>query len=130
MSYEKKGNDVKYRRVSLRSCQEPDFQNFTSNTVDCPEGCVLEILKSDGSTEVVYEHDRYAVNVARFGNLLRIPVSVPTERLWVKGEGSVAYKVPLKPQVMDGYYRIMIPGGAANVEMFGDEYFTAVYELI
>ena len=133
MPYLKKGNDVKFRRVSLRADREPEFETFADDSVSYPPSCVLEILKTNGATTVEYERDRMPFSIMKRDSLIYIPKAIPTERLWVRvrdsGNAAVAYKIPNGLPVEDNYQIFQIPVGAMNVEVFGDKYFSAAYEL-
>ncbi len=133
MPYIKKGNDIKFRRVSLRSDREPEFENFVDDSVSYPPSCVLEILKTDGSTAVEYERDSMPFSIVKRDGLIYIPKAIPTERMWVRvrdsGKMAMAYKIPSGLSIQDNYQIFQIPAGAVTVEVFGDKYFSAAYEL-
>ena len=132
MAYLKIGNDVSFRNVSLTVEKEPAFTNFTSSSENPKANCVLEIRKSDGTTVIEYEGDRIAVCVNRKDKYILLPKSLPTARLWVRRRdgGGIAYKVPADLEIQDESKVLEIPAGSAEVEVFGDKYFSAVYDLI
>ena len=132
MAYLKKGNDVSFRNVSLTAEKEPAFTNFTSSNENPRPNCVLEIRKADGTTVIEYEGERIAVGVTRKDKCILLPKFLPTARLWVRernGSG-IAYKVPRDLEIQDESQVFEIPAGSKEVEVFGDKYFSAVYDLI
>lgn len=130
MAYRRTGNDEKYRWVSLKVDREPEYERFTGDELNYRPDCVLEILKKDGTTVIEYERERLAISVRKVGNMIHLPHAVPTARLWVRGNGEMAYKVPSGLKQQDSDQIFMVPAGAVNAELFGDRYFEAVYELI
>lgn len=132
MRYDRRGDDAKFRVVKLDDDKVGSFQDFHGNFQDYPEGCVIEIQKTDGTTFVEYGHARQKIVVSSYGiKEFHIPAQVPTGRLWVHATDApgMYYKVPLKVKIQDQRKYIMIPGGVQNAVLVGDEYFNAAYEL-
>ena len=132
MAYQKKGNDAQFRRVSLRSGRIPAFENFDAVSVHYDRDCVLEVRKTDGTTVVEYEWDRIPKAILREGNLIKIPQNIPLHRLWVREryKNAMAYKIPDTLELKDNNQIFEVPAGSREVEVFGDKYFSAVYDLI
>lgn len=132
MAYQKKGNDAEFRRVSLRSGRVPEFEAFESNTVTYQPDCVLEVKKTDGTTTIEYEWDRATRAILKNNTTISIPKSVPVQRLWVRerDKNAMAYKIPDQLNEDNNHHVFEIPAGANKVEVFGDKYFSAVFDLI
>lgn len=132
MAYLKKGNDVQYRWVSLNNEKVPAFLNFESGSVPFKADCVLEIRKADGTTVIECEGSLNSVSANRKNNSILLPKSLPTGRLWVRelNRSGIAYKIPNILEIRDENQVFEVPAGADKVEVFGDKYFSAAYDLI
>ena len=131
MKYNKKPEDIKYRIVSLTTPQVPDFTAFSGNEIDV-RGAVLEVMKTDGSTEIVNEGQRFDIRYGIYEDKFYIPKSLSPARLWVRrvdGTG-IWYKVPMQLETQDDRAYILMTGGITHLELCGDPYFEAVYRLI
>lgn len=131
MKYIKGENDTQFRVVNLNNVEEPQFQVFSRNVVDYPKNCVVEVKKADGSTWIEYGRERQIANVCVFGNCLFVPAHIPLARLWVRerDKNGIWYKVPLQPKVENQNAYVLIPGNPSSVELIGDAYFNAVFDL-
>lgn len=129
MRYEKKENDLQYRRVNTANLEEEEFHDFTSRYVDYHEGCVVEVKCKDGTTHIEYAKERKVVRVNSDGDCLYFPLDLPRSRLWLHDLEGIYYKVPMKLQERDQNAYVLVPGGFRNVQLCGDPYFEAVYEL-
>lgn len=133
MTYFKKGDDKQFRIVNVAEPRIGRFQDFPADRVEYRDGCVVEVLKNDGTTCVEYDHarQRVIVSISYEKKCLYIPEFVPTARLWVRMKGNKAmhYKVPSRVEKQQGPTYILIPADPTNVELVGDQYFDAVYEL-
>lgn len=129
--YTKRDDDLKYRMVNTASAHEDkEFQDFFGQTVSYHEDCVLEILRSDGTVHIEYGAPRKTVTIATDGNCLYFPAKIPRHRMWVRDAGGMYYKIPTILPERDGHVYVLIPAGPGTVEVCGDPYFEAVYELI
>lgn len=130
MTYFKQSDDKQFRVVNIAQTNVGKFQKFDTDKIDYPASCVIEVEKEDGTTRIEYGQTRQVVNVVIYGDCLHIPAHIPTARLWIreKDNPSMYYKVP-EPQKKDTIALILVPGGPQNVELVGDQYFDAVYEL-
>ena len=136
LEYQKNRNDAECRIVSLNSADQSDvpYQSMDEYGAFIPYeyNQVLEIKDSNGKRRLEYNGTKKPISCSRAENVLRIPTDIPLYRLWVKkrGEdGGLWYKVPFHLPVVEGKYEMLIPGGAQNVELVGDEYFMMVYDL-
>ena len=129
MRYTQKKGDVKYRRINTANLEEEEFSDFLSEYVDYHEGCVVEVLRNDGSTHIEYNGKRKNVRINSDGDCLYFPLDLPRARLWLKDLDGIYYKVPMKLKEQDLNAYVKIPGGFSNVQLCGDPYFEAVYEL-
>jgi hypothetical protein len=89
-------------------------------------------MKADGTRVVEYDGPCVTISVGRRGNFIYFPHTVPTERLWIRerNKKGMAYKIPNGLKIRDNEQFFEIPAGTNAVEVFGDKYFCAVYELI
>lgn len=142
--YKRHDGDVKFRRVSVFYSNLPNYEPFVSEdqTIQTNSGVCIEVLREDGTTSVVYPgedrttsvypgEDRTTVYYNADLKNFYLPSSIPPQHLWVRrcdGSG-MAYKVPSELPVDAGRTCFTVPGGTAQVELFGDKYFEAVYEL-
>ena len=129
MCYAKKEDDVKYRRINTANLEEEEFVDFTSDYVDYYEGCVLEVMRRDGTTHIEYGQERRTVRINADGDCLYFPLDLPRARLWLKDLNGIFYKVPAKLLERERNAYVQIPGGLRNIQLCGDPYFEAVYEL-
>lgn len=130
MTYYKQVDDKQYRVVNVAKTNVGRFQPFDTDKIDYPASCVIEIEKEDGTTRIEFGQTRQIVNVVNFGDNMHIPAHIPIARLWVRDRENpgMHYKVPELKK--DGTIALMlIPGGSQNVELVGDQYFEAIYEL-
>lgn len=130
--YERQPGDAKYRIVSLKSLNIGDFTPFEKNTISyTAQITVLEVMDEAGNTRIVYGEEPDQITVRRTADQITFAARVPTERLWVRPRnGGISYKVPSRLKVEDNQIAMMIPAGAAKVELYGDEYFNAAYLLL
>ena len=131
MIYDRKPEDIKYRIVNVTSPTMTEFVSFSKSNVEV-RGAVLEVLKADGSTEIVYDGQRYDIRYGIYENKFYIPKSLSPARLWVRaidGTG-IWYKVPMQLETQDDRAYILMAGGTEHLELCGDEYFEAMYRLI
>ncbi|MCI6488282.1 MAG: hypothetical protein MSA25_09565 [Clostridiales bacterium] len=134
MQYIRRPNDVQFRRVLLTKSDEPEFENFTSDSqlINYPDTAVLEIRQNDGKTRLEYGlSEKKSVNYLKRSGQICLSSSVPTARLWVRDNaGGVEYKVPTGlPSGTDGNIRFLLPECGNDVVLIGDKYFCKVYDL-
>lgn len=135
MIYNKNPEDIKYRIINVTRSDVPEFVSFSKKEEkDGVEvrGAVLEVLKADGSTKIVYDGQRYDIRYGIYENKFYIPKSLSPARLWVRaidGTG-IWYKVPMQLETQDDRAYILMAGGTKHLELCGDEYFEAMYRLI
>lgn len=140
MYYVRKEHDQAYRRVQLDLDVKPgQYQPFTESTskIEVPASAVLEVRRDDGTEEVIPrpESERrrflYAVS-ASDPQCLCISGECPTARLWArpKTSGETLYKVPAPLKQDQGMQLVWLPCGPERVELCGDRYFDAAYELV
>lgn len=143
MDHIRRTYDKAYRRIPLYSSGVPEFVEFTSEnqTISYNErDQFLEILRDNGETELFCGNwERIAVVCCRHNmDQIRIQIqgqsqhlSEITARMWVKRpNGGIHYKLPPVAKCEQGCAYVMIPGGNANVELFGDIYFRKAFDLI
>ena len=133
-SYNVREGDKAFRRVNVRNAANPAFENVEApgQVINYPDSMVvLEVLHTDGSRELIYEGPKGLANYVHAGaDKIRLERTVPTERLWVRpadGKG-IAYKVPSNLPTAEGI-EFQIPAGVQKMELYGDEYFSKVFEL-
>ena len=130
ITYYKQDDDKQFRVVNITQTNVGKFQKFDTEKIDYPASCVIEVEKEDGTTRIEYGQTRQVVNVVIYGDCLHIPAHIPIARLWVRDRENpgMHYKVPELKK--DGTIALMlILGGPKNVELVGDQYFEAIYEL-
>lgn len=132
--YIKKPDDVQYRLIKLNSITEGRFMNFTGN-ID-PKDSVLEVKKADGSCEIIVEETRTIsirkINSKEEGNQIIIPNDVPTARLFLRNinQPDVWYHLPDNlPAKNETTNYFIIAATTQSVEIVGDKYFMAKYEI-
>lgn len=131
MRYNKKTEDIKFRRINTANLfEEEEFGEFLSDYVDYPEGCVMEVMCRDGSKHIEYGQARKVVHVGLDVDKIYFPMYLPRARLWLRDMNGIRYKVPLKLLEQDGNAYVWVPNGANGMFLCGDPYFEAVYELI
>ena len=132
LTYNRRPGDVKFRIVSLRSSNMKQFADFDGDKVTYPaENAVVEVMDSQGNCHVRYDQEPVPITIHREADKIFFSDRIPKERLWVRfkdGTG-IAYKVPNKLMVREGHAYLLIPGGANKVELFGDKYLSAAFEL-
>lgn len=134
MQYTRRPNDVQFRRVLLTKSDEPEFENFTSDSqmINYSDNTVLEIRQSDGRTRLEYgSTEKKTANYHKHGGQICLSSSVPTARLWIRDNaGGVEYKVPTGlPSGTDGNIRFLLPESGNDVVLIGDKYFCKAYDL-
>jgi len=131
MRYNKKPEDVKFRTINTaKLLKDEEFGEFLSDYVVYPEGCVLEVMRRDGSKHIEYGQTRKNVRVGIDGDKFYFPMTLPRARLWLRDMNGIRYKVPLKLLEQDGLAYVWVPGGTTGMVLCGDPYFEAVYKLI
>ena len=81
MQYTRRPNDVQFRRVLLTKSDEPEFENFTSDSqmINYSDNTVLEIRQSDGRTRLEYgSTEKKTANYHKHGGQICLSSSVPT----------------------------------------------------
>lgn len=132
--YYRKDTDKAFRRINVCGSSVPLFQDFTSagQGVNCQDNEALEIESIDGSRHVEPNpNGRKTFSYKAYNYGFSLPKDCPTERLWVRtsdGTG-IRYKVPNCLKISEERKLVLIPSGIANLELCGDEYFEAVFEL-
>lgn len=142
MDHIRRTYDKAYRRIQLYSSSTPDFIEFTSEKQLIQyndRDQILEVLRYDGQKELFCgDRDRIAVFYCLHGmNQIRIQLqgqsqhlSEITARMWArKRGGGIHYKLPPMAKCEGNCAYVMIPGGSASVELFGDIYFEKAFEL-
>lgn len=133
-SYIRRTDDVKYRKVSIKSAIIPVFEEFTgvAEAVQYTDLQVVEVLRKDGSTALFHES---GVEVASYSpggpDRFLISQNIPRERIWMRrtdGTG-IPYKVPNELPVKGNSVEFRVPCGVQGMELFGDKYFEMVYQL-
>lgn len=144
MPYTRRNGDKAWRRVDLNKTQIPVFEEFQSagQVITFAERKqVVELLHEDGSTELYTGN--FAVQTVYYrvaeGNQIWLscpdnPAVLPTvtARIWLKKKGAdaVSYKVPLGLPVQGGECGFRVAAGANELELYGDEYFNALFQLV
>lgn len=137
LNYKKNSNDVKYRIVDLRMAnvdegnEEYTAFEYGDQQIQYEDMCVLEILDADGRKRVVQHEVRKGLRFKIDGNQMKISDKIPLARLWLRDKHNekMWYKIPYMLPVRDGYYELVIPSGAKEVELCADQYFLAAYSL-
>jgi hypothetical protein len=142
MDHIRRTYDKAYRRIQLYSSATPKFVEFTSDQqlIQYNErDQILEILRDDGSTELFSgNRDRIGVFYCPHGiDQIRIQIQGQsqhlndiTARMWArKGSSGIHYKLPPMARCEGSCAYVMIPGGSAGVELFGDKYFKMAFDL-
>lgn len=132
-SYKKQENDREYRIVFPTAQVNPEFTKFQDGVqiVDYSREAVLEVVKSDGSNELICSLEPTSVAYVVIGGKIRIDAQVPLGRLWLRrADGiGISYKVPGDLPVVDGRREIIVPAGTDNIELFLDPFAAKVYIL-
>ena len=136
MEYIRREGDKQYRKVNVHSDGVPAFQDFTTvgEKVSYGNEYVIEVLRSDGTTELFREGGALTVNYAFNGpdNIL-IDQQVPLLRVWMRSADcpAVSYQVPnvLPAATVGRCFEMKVIGGVQGIELFGDKYFEKVYFL-
>ena len=131
MYYVRKEHDQAYRRVQLDLDVKPgQYQPFTENTSK-------KKVSASGTEEVIprpeSERRRFLYSVsASDPQCLCISGVCPTARLWARPKtgGETLYKVPAPLKQDQGMQLVWLPCGPERVELCGDRYFDAAYELV
>lgn len=137
MRYIRQDNDKAYRKVKVNGTNTvlPPFQDFSApeQIIDYQEVDVIEIKSADGSCHVEMHPERQTVTYTQAlgGRGFSLPGDCPVSRLWVRSSDGTGiwYKVPNQLKHENGRQLVFIPGGIANIELCGDVYFDAVFEL-
>lgn len=133
-SYCRKPDDVSYRKVNITVAGTGKFEDFQepNQVIHYPEtGCVLEVLRRDGTTELYYDGPTLTVTYLPLGQDTLSMGKVPVERLWIrKGGSGISYKLPNVTPDSSGLLKFRIPGGVAGIEVFGDKYFEKIFTLV
>lgn len=133
MTYTRNEGDISFRKVSVAAPNVGKFEDFQTRdqTVSYSDiGFVLEVMREDGSTELIYDGMTAEVSYRTEGNNIRIN-QVPMDRIWLRknGRNGMVYKAPKVRPNADGSIVIHIPGGTSDIELVGDKYFEKVYTL-
>lgn len=133
--YISKNGDVAFRKVNVAASAEPRFENFAfvGQEINYPDQMVvLEVLRQDGKTELIYEGPRITAAWRLDGpDRIQIQQNVPRERLWLRNRDSamILYKVPVQLPQRDMLVTMQVPCGTHNMELCADRYFERIYEL-
>lgn len=142
MDYTRRTYDKAYRRVPLYNSGTPKFVDFTSEGQRIQyndRDQILEVLRDDDKTElfcgnreriVVFycQHGRDQIRIQTQGQSQHL--GEITARMWArKGSSLLRYKLPPMSKCEGNCAYIMIPGGCADVELFGDIYFEQAFQL-
>ena len=139
--YNRAPDDLMFRKVFLfGDGSVPEYERFTSEGQRIQyedSGYILEVLKSDGHSELIYE--RPIRNVA-YGCIFNDPKSFWVNssesdficaRLWLCKEGySTQYKLPARLVRKNNLLTICVPGGTQGAFLVGDKYFNMAYRLV
>lgn len=134
-SYCRKPDDMSFRKIHIAASGIGKFEDFgaANQTIYYPDvGCVLEVKRKDGSTELFYDGPTVRVTyIAISADCFRMG-SMPMERLWVrKADGTgIPYKVPAIPPDENNQITFRIPGGVSGMELYGDPYLEKIYTLV
>ena len=140
MKYVRKPGDKGFRTVSLAVSAVQGFTMFTqpNQTVildpEQQKKCVIEILREDDTSFLVKPEQRIVEYYTVVGaDKIYISTKLPYARLWTRkvGQAFPCYKVPVKlfEDSEQNRAAILFCDGAQNVELFGDCYFQALYDL-
>jgi hypothetical protein len=131
-TYRKHSDDVKYRKVSLRSANIPEFVNFSQNEFAVQDDMVVEVLDSKGNTRLYYDSPISRLVFRQEGDHIRFDGKIPLHRLYIRDRRypHVLYKVPTNlPKTEDGSWDMLVPEADSNIELYGDDYFMTVYYI-
>ena len=128
-----KQGDVSYRVVDLNSYALRSFNSMPAvgQKISCNGSSVIEVMREDNTTEIIGDN-RLQKHWQRTDNFIRVESDVPTGHLWVRIDG-VYYAVPteLPTWPKDSRWKyFQLQKDAAQAELFGDEYFNAVIDLL
>lgn len=134
-SYCRKPDDVSYRKVNITAPGTGNFEDFQEpgQVIHYPEnGCVLEVMRRDGTTELYYDGPNITVTYVPVGCDTISMGKAPVERLWARRADGVglSYKLPNVVPDNNGLLKFRIPGGVAGIEIYGDKYFEKVFTLV
>lgn len=133
-NYVRRSGDVKYRKVNIQNASVPNYADFTSpgESIAYSDVQVVEVLRADGSTELFHEGGVEIANYCAAGpDKFLISQNIPRARMWMRrsdGTG-IAYKVPVDLPAKSGSVEFRVPCGVQGMELFGDKYFEAVYQM-
>jgi len=137
-SYTPNPNDKAYRKVDLnRNTTSAHLPNFTDiapgmQTISCQPNFVLEILRNDGTTQIIGPEKPREVTYARDAQSFRVGADIPVARLYVRSTACpiLRYKTPDVWKTQDSLKVFRVGGTTDTLELVGDPYFSARYTLI
>lgn len=131
-------DDRAFRRIDLGSFDPggrlPEFTALDGDrkSISCQSRYVLEICRADGSTVIIGPPEPRDVYYTRQDNVFRLGSEFPVARLWVRDLNApdARYKAPVVWQTKDNLQYCAFGGRTDNLELWGDAYFSAAYQLI
>lgn len=141
--YVRRSNDLKYRKVSLCQSKVPQYLEFTAESqgIDYTSDQVLEVLCSDGTENLFYDHNngrRQPVECTRRngGEYMLNIKPAHTARLYIQGTDGMVYKIPGElPAAQSGNKELtgtcwfLLPQNAGDMKIVGDKYFVKAYDV-
>lgn len=135
--YSPKPGDKGFRKVDLnRFIPEAHLPEFTDiqpeqKSIPCQPNFVLEILRGDGTTQIIAPENPSEVTYTRDAQGFRIGNNIPVARLYVRSTAcpSLRYKTPVVWQTVDSIKTFCVSGTTDGLELVGDPYFSARYKL-